>query len=65
MQLNLGHLLFENSIADDGPEESVANILIFLILIHEAAQEYREIDNIQEECLNGHFEDLQLQSTFL
>lgn len=60
MQLNLGHLLFENSIADDGPEESVANILIFLILIHEAAQEYREIDNIQEECLNGHFEDLQL-----
>lgn len=50
-QLNFCHFLTEDSIADDASKQSITNILVFFVLVHEASEEDWEIDDISEESL--------------
>lgn len=48
VELDFCHLLAEYCLTDDCSEETVTDVLIFFVEIHESSEEYREIDNVKE-----------------
>lgn len=64
LHFDFQNFLLKDGIAQDIPEESVASVLIFLVVIHKISEEEREIPHKQEQGPQGqsvHFvRDVQL-----
>jgi hypothetical protein len=65
VEFYFGNFLTEDGVTDDAPKESVADVLVLLVLVHEVAQEDGEVDDVEEERLHRHLKHLLLKPTLL